>query len=137
MSTRITRNAVVALLATPDRTAGSLNSPVQLEENGVRYNEKWTYEHLVSDPAGVPQRVIYWQRYDFVATMVRGGPHEEWRADTALAAAVAAEDDRLASIEDRHAATTLSGRYAPASEVKDAADLGGYIMGQKPSRAMD
>src|SRR5512143_756662 len=123
MSTRVTRNAVVALLATPDRTTGSLNSPLQLEERGIRYNEKWTYEHLVSDPAGVPQRVIYWQRYDFVATMVRGGADEEWRADTALAAAVDARNDRMAPIEDCHAPTTPSGRYAAASEVKDATDL--------------
>ena len=137
MSTRVTRNTVVAMLGTPDRTAGSLNSPVELEEFGTLYNEKWTYEHLVSDPAGVPQRAIYWHRYDFVATMIRGGANEEWRPDTKLAAAGAAENDRLAPIENRHEPIKPSGLYAPASEVKDATDLGGYIMGQKPSRAMD
>jgi hypothetical protein len=137
MSTRVTRNTVVAMLGTPDRTAGSLNSPVELEEFGTLYNEKWTYEHLVSDPAGVLQRAIYWHRYDFVATMIRGGVSEEWRPDIKLAAAVAAENDRLAPIENRHEPIKPSGLYAPASEVKDATDLGGYIMGQKPSRAMD
>ena len=137
MSTRVTRNTVVAMLGTPDRTAGSLNSPVELEEFGIHYNEKWTYEHLVSDPAGVPQRTIYWQRYDFVSTMVRGGANDEWRPDTKLAEAVTAENDRLAPIENRHEPIKPSGLYAPASEVKDATDLGGYIMGQKPSRAMD
>jgi hypothetical protein len=137
MSTRVTRNTVVAMLGTPDRTGGSLNSPVELEEFGIHYNEKWTYEHLVSDPAGVPQRAIYWQRYDFVSTMVRGGASEPWRPDTKLAEAVASENDRLAPIENRHEAIKPSGLYAPASEVKDATDLGGYIMGQKPSRAMD
>jgi hypothetical protein len=125
------------MLGTPDRTAGSLNSPVQLEEFGIRYNEKWTYEHLVRDPAGVPQRVIYWERYDFVATLVRGGPNDQWRPDTKLAEAVAALDDRLAPIDDHHHSVKPSGLYAPASEVKDSADLGGYIMGQKPSRAMN
>jgi hypothetical protein len=137
MSTRVTRNTVVAMLGTPDRTAGSLNSPVQLEELGVRYNEKWTYEHLVSDPAGVPQRVIYWQRYDFVATMVRDGANDEWRTDVKLAEAVAPENDRLPPLDDRHQSIKPSGLYAPASEVKDSTDLGGYIMGQKPSRAMN
>jgi hypothetical protein len=137
MSARVIRNTVVAILGTPDHTAGSLNSPVELEELGHIYNEKWTYEHLASDPAGVPQRSIYWHRYDFVATMVRGGVNEEWRPDTKLAEAVAGRDDRLAPIEDRHHAITPSGLYEGASEVKDATDLGGYIMGQKPSRAMD
>src|ERR1700674_5882397 len=91
MSKRVTHNAVVAMLGTPDHNAGSLNNPVELEEFGIHFNEKWTYDHLVSDPAGVPQRVIYWMRYDFVSTMVRGGANEEWRPDTNLAEAVAAK----------------------------------------------
>jgi hypothetical protein len=137
MSTRVTRNTVVAMLGTPDRTAGSLNSPVELEEFGIHYNEKWTYEHLVSDPAGVPQRAIYWHRYDFVSTMVRGNADEEWRADTKLAEAVAPEDDRLSPIGDHHQPNTPTGLYAGASDVKDSTDLGGYIMGQTARRAMD
>ena len=137
MSMRVTRNTVVAMLGTPDHSAGSLNSPVELEEFGLIYNEKWTYEHLVSDPAAVPQRAIYWHRYDFVFTTVRGNANEAWRPDTKLAEAVAAADDRLAPIHGRHDALTPSGLYAPASDVKDGTDLGGYIMGQKPSRAMD
>jgi len=135
MSSRVTRNTVVALLGTPDRTVGSLNSPVELEEFGNTYNEKWTYEHLVSDPAGVPQRAIYWHRYDFVATIVRGSANEEWRPDSTLAEAVAPKDDRLSPLDNRHSAITPSGLYQPASEVKDSTDLGGYIMGQDPSRA--
>jgi len=135
MSARITRNTVVALLGTPDRTMGGLNSPIELEELGHIYNEKWTYEHLVNDPAGVPQRSIYWHRYDFVATMGRGRANEEWRSDTALAEAVAPKDDRLPPLDDRHAPITPLGLYHPASEVKDSTDLGGYIMGQDPSRA--
>jgi hypothetical protein len=136
MSTRVTHNTVVAMLGTPDRTAGSLNNPVELEEFGFRYNEKWIYEHLVSDPAGVPQRAIYWMRYDFVATMVRLNATDEWRPDTNLAEAVAAQDPRRPPLDDHHQPIKPSGLYAPASEVKDSSDLGGYIMGQKPSRAM-
>jgi hypothetical protein len=135
MSARITRNTVVALLGTPDRTVGSLNSPVELEEFGHTHNEKWIFEHLISDPAGVPQRAIYWHRYDFVATMVRGSADEEWRSDIALADAVAAKEDRLPPLDNRHEAIEPSGLYHSASEVKDSTDLGGYIMGQDPSRA--
>ena len=57
MSSRVIRNTVVAILGTPDHTAGSLNSPVELEEFGHTYNEKWTYEHLASDPAGLAGRM--------------------------------------------------------------------------------
>lgn len=137
MSSRVTRNTVVAMLGTPDRTAGSLNSPVELQEFGHIHNEKWIYEHLASDPAGVPYRAIYWHRYDFVATMVRGSATEDWRPDVKLAEAVAGENDRLQPIGDHHQPIASSGLYEGASEVKDATDLGGYIMGQKPSRAMD
>jgi hypothetical protein len=137
MSSRVTRNQVVAMLGTPDRTIGSLNSPVELEEFGAIHNEKWTYEHLPSDPAGVPHRTILWHRYDFVTTLVRAGASEEWRPDTKLAEAVTAESDRLEPIDDHHQPITPSGLYEGVSEVKDATDLGGYIMGQKPSRAMD
>ncbi len=137
MSTRVTRNPVVALLGTPDHTVGSLNSPVELEEFGILYNEKWTYEHLVDDPAGVPHRAIYWHRYDFVATMIRADANDEWRLDTKLDEAVAPANDRLPPLEDCQQPIKPSGLYAAVSEVKDSTDLGGYIMGQKPSRAMD
>ena len=120
MSTRVTRNAVVATLGTPDRTAGSLNSPIELEEFGNLYNEKWIYEHLVVDPAGVPQRAIYWQRYDFISTMVRNGANDEWRPDTKLAEAVAREDDRLPPLDDHHHPLKPSGLYESVSEVKDS-----------------
>jgi hypothetical protein len=131
MSDRVLRNAVVVMLGTPDRTEGSLNSPVELAEHGIVYNEKWTYVHLVSDPAGVPMRAIYWHRYDFVATRVRNNANEEWRPDTTLAAKLTGAADRLAPLDDHHASITASGLYRPASEVQDATDLGGYIMGQK------
>ena len=131
MSDHVMRNAVVALLGTPDRTEGSLNSPVELAEHGIGYNEKWTYSHLVIDPAGVPMRTIYWHRYDFVATLVRGNANEQWRPDSTLAAKLIDAADRLAPLDDHHASITPSGLYHPASDVQDAQDLGGYIMGQK------
>ncbi len=132
MSKPVTRNTVVAILGTPDRTVGSLNSPVELEEHGVHFNEKWIYEHLVDDPAGVPMRAVYWHRYDLTGTMTRGGADEDWRHDTKLAEAVAAADSRLGAVADRHQATKPTTDYRPVSEVANPSDLGGYIMGQKP-----
>ncbi len=132
MKQSVSRNQIVALLGTPDRTAGSLNSPIELEENGIPFNEKWIYEHLVDDPAGAPMRVIYWHRYDLTGTMVRGGADEAWRNDAKLAEAVAARSSRLARIEDRHEAGKSTNQYRPVSETSGPADLGGYIMGQKP-----
>ncbi|MGH7918020.1 MAG: hypothetical protein ACREQE_11165, partial [Candidatus Binataceae bacterium] len=70
MTEPLRRNAVVVLLGTPDRTEGSLNSPIELEEHGIGYNEKWIYQHLRDDPAGVPMRLVYWHRYDFKGTLV-------------------------------------------------------------------
>jgi hypothetical protein len=132
MSDRVvTRNAVVTLLGTPDHSDGSLNSPIELEEHGIRHNEKWTYTHLVDDPADVPMRAIYWHRYDFVGTLVRASADEEWRTDTKLAETVTAVPARLPPIDDHHAPITPSGLYHPASEVAGSDDLGGYIMGEK------
>src|SRR5579885_577083 len=89
MSAPLRRNAIVALLGTPDRTEGSLNDPRLYDENGMRSNEKWIYAHLSADPAGVPMRIIYWWRYDFVGTVIRASADEPWRPDTRLAEALA------------------------------------------------
>lgn len=125
--TRITRNAVVELLGTPDRTEGSLNSPVERAEHGLRFNEKWLYEQLRSDPAGVPMRAVYWHRYDFIGTTVRENAEADWRADTALEAALSAISNRMPEVGDQHRALEPNGRYRAVSEVKDARDLGGYV----------
>ena len=53
MSGRVTRNQVVAMFGTPDHTDGSLNSPIEFDDDGIHYNEKWTYSHLDADPTGV------------------------------------------------------------------------------------
>lgn len=127
MSGRLTRNAVVQLLGTPDRTEGSLNSPVEREEDGIRFNEKWTYEHLRDDPAQVPMRTVYWHRYDFMGTTVRESAATNWRPDDALEKALARIGPRLAAVEDHRQAEPLNERYRPVSEVRDAKDLGGYV----------
>ena len=125
--TRITRNAVVELLGTPDRTEGSLNSPLEREENGIRFNEKWVYEQLPSDPAGVPMRTVYWHRYDFIGTMVRETAEADWRSDTTLEAAISGISHRMAEVGDEHRVLEMNQRYRAVSEVKDARDLGGYV----------
>jgi hypothetical protein len=124
-----TRNMVVARLGTPDRTNGSLNDPREVEENGFRFNEKWTYLHLSDDPAGVPMRIIYWQRYDFVGTVVRSSEKESWRVDTKLAEALAAEESsRLPPLDPSHnPPITPTAEYRPVSEFKGKPDLGGHM----------
>ena len=128
MSDHLTRNAVVAFLGTPDRTEGTLNDPVEREEHEIKFNEKWVYEHLTSDPAGVPMRTVYWHRYDFKGTMVRANAAEEWRHDTTLAEALKDADRRLAPLDPaRHQPNEASRRYRSVSLPKDARDLGGYV----------
>jgi hypothetical protein len=131
MSDRITRNLVVARLGTPDKTEGSLNDPVEREEHGIHFNEKWIYSHLHDDPAGAAQRTIYWHRYDFTGTLVRKAGDTEWSADTTLAECSDRGIDRLALVDSRHEALSGNPHYHPASEVRDALDLGGYIEGKK------
>jgi hypothetical protein len=65
---RISRNLVVQAWGTPHTTVGSVNEPREMEEHGHRFNEKWIY-HLSHPGPGQPkERVIYWLRYDFVAS---------------------------------------------------------------------
>jgi hypothetical protein len=127
MTGPITRNSVVSLLGTPQRTEGSLNDPVEREEFGIHYNEKWIYEHLRDDPAGVPERAIYWHRYDFIKTMVRRDGGAEWRPDETLQEAAKAAEARLPPLDDHHAAYPGNGRYRQVSQLSDPRDLGGYV----------
>ena len=43
----------------PDEVVGSVNDPRTLEENGVRWNEKWIYRLEHGE-----RRIVYWHRYD-------------------------------------------------------------------------
>lgn len=61
------RNDVVQLWGTPDRTEGSLNDPRVRDEHGFRFNEKWIYSKPRGEKSRPRERVLYWQRYDFVA----------------------------------------------------------------------
>ena len=130
----ITRNSVVALLGTPHSVEGSLNNPVEREELGFLYNEKWTYQNLGDDPADVPDRAIYWHRYDFVATLVRGNDKEEWRPDTKLVDAARAIKSRLSTVADRHSAYPINNHYRPVSKPQDWRDLGGYLQDEATGR---
>jgi hypothetical protein len=130
----VTRNAVVSLLGTPRATDGSLNDPVEREEFGIQYNEKWIYEDLAEDPAGAPNRIIYWHRYDFVETLVRASDNDEWRPDTKLREAAIAATQRLAIVDDHHLAFANNGRYRAVSRPQDWRDLGGYIQDEAGRR---
>ena len=126
MSTQPARNAVVAILGTPDRTEGSLDDPRAREESGVRFNEKWIYTHLRGDPAGAAMRVVYWMRYDFRGTAVRDGETEPWRPDTALVEAAMKRDGRLPPLDpSNNPALAPTNDYRPVSDLK--AGLGGDI----------
>ena len=98
------------------------------EENGYRFNERWLYEHLRDDPAGVPMRVVYWHRYDFVATMVRANDKESWRSDETLVQALKDHASRLAPLDPtKNEPVTPSNRHRPVSDFKGKADLGGRM----------
>ena len=133
----VTRNGVVSLMGTPHMVEGSLNDPVEREELGIHYNEKWTYEDLANDPAGVPNRIIYWHRYDFVATMVRASESEAWRPDTKLAEAAIVIPQRLATVDDHHPTYPANGRYRPVSKTQDSRDLGGYTQDEATGQRID
>jgi len=137
MTQPITRNSVVSLLGTPHTTEGSLNDPVEREELNIHYNEKWTYEDLGNDPAGVPNRIIYWHRYDFVATMVRANDNEEWRPDTKLIEAASAVNARRDMAHGHHPAYESKERYRPVSQPQHWRDLGGYIQDEVTGRRID
>src|SRR5512143_4037083 len=62
-----TRNEIVRLFGTPNETVGSVNEPRQQHEAGFEYNERWIYDRPRNEPSRPKARVIYWQRYDFVA----------------------------------------------------------------------
>jgi len=127
MSGRVTRNQVVAMFGTPDHTKGSLNSPIELDDVGIHFNEQWNYDHLDRDPAGVTMRTIYWHRYDFMGTRVRNSVSEEWRDDVKLAEALAGLDDRLQPLAVDHNVSNTPRSYRPVSKPKDVSDLGGYF----------
>ena len=124
---RPARNAIVAILGTPDRTEGSLDDPREREEDGVRFNEKWIYTHLRRDPAGAAMRTVYWMRYDFRGTAVRNSDAEPWRPDLALVEAAAKRDGRLPPLDpSRNPSLEPRAAYRPVSDLKEAG-LGGGV----------
>lgn len=126
------RNAIVAILGTPDRAEGSLDDPREREENGVRFNERWLYTHLHDDPAGAAMRVVYWTRYDFRGTFVRNSEDTPWRPDQALIEAAARRDPRLPPLDrSHHQPIGPSAEYRPVSDFEGPADLGGGIQERK------
>ena len=128
MSEGPSRNAIVAILGTPDRTEGSLDEPRTREENGVRFNERWLYTHLRDDPSGAPMRVVYWCRYDFRGTFVRNSEDTAWRPDQALIEAAQQHDSRLPALDQSaNPPVRLPAPHRPASDFAGKADLGGMI----------
>ena len=140
----LTRNAVVKMLGTPALTQGSLNDPREQEEGGRRFNEKWLYREPLGDPAGAAERVVYWHRYDFVASLVRDSQTEPWRPDRTLAAAAQAPEPGAQALDamavkhradqplppldlQRNPALRPRSPYRPVSEFTGPPDLGGHV----------
>ncbi len=65
----VRRNQVVRLWGTPDQTEGSLNDPRIRHESGISFNEKWVYDWPKGEASRPRERIIYWQRYDFVGAL--------------------------------------------------------------------
>jgi len=65
---RLRRNDVVKLFGTPDEAVGSVNEPRILQEGGLSYNERWTYNRPRRELSRPLARYIFWLRYDFVAS---------------------------------------------------------------------
>ncbi len=80
----IYRNLVVKYFGTPDATEGSVNEPRERQEHGLRFNEKWTYLHPSHDPASAVERIVYWRRYDYIASMMRKTAGGDWQKDESL-----------------------------------------------------
>ncbi len=157
--TRPTRNMVVWLLSTPDRTEGSVNDPRERQEHGLRFNEKWLYEELADDPGGASARIIYWNRYDFAGTVVRIGRDGLWRVDNELEKALRGDrlrshptdrrspaelelgrserDGRLYRVRNSNLEVVPSNEYRPVSEFESEPDLGGHVQSAaaKPAKS--
>ena len=84
MAGAIERNVVVQHFGTPDVTEGSVNEPRITDEFGMRFNEKWVYQHPHRDPACAAARMILWQRYDYVGSLIRPTPGADWQQDNSL-----------------------------------------------------
>jgi hypothetical protein len=80
----IQRNAVVKFFGQPQATEGSVNEPRLREEHGFTFNEKWTYRQRPHDPADAVERVVYWQRYDYVGSVIRTTKDGDWVRDDNL-----------------------------------------------------
>jgi|GEM_PF-639277 hypothetical protein len=152
----LTRNSVVWLLSTPDKTEGSINDPTEREEHAIRFNEKWTYRDLEDDPAGARERLVYWLRYDFAGTVVRASPDANWIVDHDLENACRTGAHRfpadrrspeelevgLAECGSRghrvgysNPAITPSNYYRPVSKFEGEPDLGGHVQSSGPRRS--
>ncbi len=66
----ISRNQIVQLWGTPAVTVGSVNEPRESQEHGHRFNEKWVYRLPTAGADDPSERIIYWLRYDFVASLL-------------------------------------------------------------------
>ena len=63
------RDAAVRRFGQPARTWGSVNEPRHREADGVKFNELWAFERPRDLSPEWVERVLYWYRYDLVASV--------------------------------------------------------------------
>jgi hypothetical protein len=66
---RLDRDSAVRRFGQPSRTWGSVNEPRHREADGVKHNEMWVYKSPRDLSSEWAERVLYWLRYDLVASV--------------------------------------------------------------------
>lgn len=65
----IDRDTAVRRFGQPAKTWGSVNEPRYREEDGLKFNEMWVYKSPRDLAPEWAERVLYWFRYDLVASV--------------------------------------------------------------------
>lgn len=65
----IDRDTAVRRFGQPAKTWGSVNEPRYREADGVTFNEMWLFKSPRDLSAEWAERVLYWFRYDLVASV--------------------------------------------------------------------
>jgi hypothetical protein len=67
---RMERDAAVRRYGQPAKTWGSVNEPRYKEADGIRFNETWVFKSPRDLGPEWIERVLYWLRYDLVASVI-------------------------------------------------------------------
>lgn len=65
----LTRDAAVRRFGQPAKTWGSVNEPRYRQADGLEFNEMWVFKSPRDLAPEWSERVLYWYRYDLVASV--------------------------------------------------------------------